>query len=78
MGIESMLVDRNDPAATLNALSGFRLPEDDRGLRLRVGILTADALAATGLADSARATLSALLEQFPGNQRIEAKMAELR
>jgi len=78
LAIESRLVDQHDPEGTLAALDHFALPEGDRGLHLRAGILRADALHASGQADSARAILNTLMGEFPGNRRIEAKLAEYR
>jgi uncharacterized membrane protein len=78
LGIESMLVDRHDAEGTLAALQHFSVPSGNRGLQLRADMLEADALYATGQADSAKAMLNALLQEFPGNRRIEAKLAEYR
>lgn len=78
LAIESMLVDRHDPVATRAALETFQIPQGDRGLQLRVGILRADAIYAAGQGDSARALLNDLLVEFPGNRRVEAKLEEMR
>lgn len=78
LAIESLILDRENGEAALEALARFTAPEGDGRLRLQAGLLTADALQLTGLTDSARTTLEVLLEDFPSNQRIENKLAELR
>lgn len=76
--IESLILDRENGEAALEALARFTVPEGNRRLRLQAGLLTADALQLTELTDSAQTTLEALLQDFPSNQRIENKLAELR
>ena len=76
--IESLILDRENGEAALEALARFTVPEGDRRLRLQAGLLAADALQLTERTDSAQTTLEALLQDFPSNQRIENKLAELR
>ena len=76
--IESLILDRENGEAALEALDRFTVPEGNRRLRLQAGLLAADALQLTERTDSAQTTLEALLQDFPSNQRIENKLAELR
>lgn len=72
---ESLLIDRKDAAAALAALRAITPPPDNRFLRMRHGMLTADALLAAGQRDGAIATLQQLLAAFPGpriQQRLDA------
>jgi len=43
-----------------------------------VGLLRADALAATGMADSAKAQLQAMAREFSNNRAIEDRIAKLK
>jgi len=73
--IESLVRDRDEGRLALRALANFRVPADDRRLRLRYGFLTADAYLATGKPDSARVTLEQLARDFPDvQQRIQERM----
>jgi uncharacterized membrane protein len=76
--IESRLVDLQDPAGTLAALDSFPVPDSNRVLTYRTGLLRADAYAAAQRPDSARATLEALLSKFPDNPRIKDRLDKLR
>ncbi len=76
--IESLILDRENGEAALEALARFTVPEGDRRLRLQAGLLAADALQLTERTDSAQATLEVLLQDLPSNQQIENKLAELR
>ena len=76
MSIESMIQDRNDPNGALAALRGFAAGED-RGLRLRVGLLRVDAFQAAGNKDSTMATINQLIQEFPANQRLKRRATRL-
>jgi uncharacterized membrane protein len=76
MTIESMIRDKNDPNAALAALRGFAAGED-RGLRLRVGLLRVDAFQAAGNKDSTMATINQLIQEFPANQRLKRRATRL-
>jgi uncharacterized membrane protein len=78
MAIESQLGDRQDPAAALAALATFTVPADNRSVRMRAGLLRADAFVALEQPDSARAALETLLEAFPGNARIADRLEHLK
>jgi uncharacterized membrane protein len=75
MAAESALVDRKDPAAALDILGRTAVPPDNARLRVRHGMMMADALEAAGRADAARATLQQLASAFPENGRIKQRLA---
>jgi uncharacterized membrane protein len=74
---ESQLVDRKDPAAALAALATIQAPADNRRMRLRHTLLLADALAASGQRDAARAALQGLGADFANDARVKRKLQEL-
>jgi uncharacterized membrane protein len=74
---ESRLIDRKDAAGALTILRETPPPGDNRFLRLRHGILTADALVATGDRDAAIATLQQLAATFP-SPRIKQRLDDLQ
>ena len=75
MAAESALLDRKDPAAALDILGRTTVPQDNARLRMRHGLLMADALEAAGRPDAARATLQQLASAFPTNGRIKQRLA---
>jgi uncharacterized membrane protein len=75
--IESQLVDRHDPQGALTALQGLTLPADNQRLRIQAGMVAANALAAAGSPDSARAVLRALVAEFPMSQRLKDRLTQL-
>lgn len=77
LAIESKIRDRKDPQGALNDLTLMRVPPDDARLATRHGLLTAQALVAAGMTDSARTVLTALAQRFPQNQGIKAAVANL-
>ncbi len=78
LGVESKLRDRHDPAAALADLSKMQIAPDDARLATRYGILMAQALAAQGHTDSARAVLTALAAKFPESSRVKAELKNLK
>src|SRR5207302_9030047 len=68
LAVESLIVDQHDGKAALAALKWFPTTPDSRFLRFRVGLLRADALAAAGMADSAKAQLQAMAREFSNNR----------
>jgi uncharacterized membrane protein len=75
MAAESALLDRKDAAAALDILGRTAVPQDNARLRIRHGLLMADALEASGRPDAARATLQQLASAFPENGRIKQRLA---
>ena len=72
---ESLLIDRKDATTALAALRAITPPADNRFLRMRHGLLTADAQLAAGRRDEAIATLQQLVAAFPSprvRQRLDA------
>ena len=74
---ESLLVDRKDPAAALQALRTITPPPDSSFIRIRHGMLTADALEAAGQHDGAIATLQQLAAAVP-NARVQQRLDALK
>jgi uncharacterized membrane protein len=68
LGIQSRLRDRSDPIGALTALAAFA-PGDNPRFGIQKGLLTAEALAATGATDSARIVLNELKAKFPRAER---------
>ena len=78
LAIESKLRDRHDPQGALNDLAQMQVPADDPRLAPRHGILMAQALAAAGQPDSARAVLTALALRFPQSLGVKAALEKLK
>jgi uncharacterized membrane protein len=78
MTADSLLVDRKDPAAALAVLRSFEPDHDNRSLRLRHGMLTADALEAAGQRDGAAAVVQGLVTEYPGIPRLQQRLDRLK
>jgi uncharacterized membrane protein len=74
---ESLLVDRKDPVAALDALAAVHPPQDNRMLRTRQATLQADAYEAAGQPASAITTLEAIVAAFP-NPRLQQRLDTLK
>jgi tetratricopeptide (TPR) repeat protein len=74
---ESLLLDRKDPAAAVDALQVIHPQADNRPLRIRHALLTADALVATGQRDGAMAVLQQVLADGP-NARVQQRLDEIK
>lgn len=74
---ESLLLDRKAPAAALQTLRAISPPADNRSLRIRHGMLTADALEAAGQRDGAAAVVQGLLTQYPDVARLKQRLDAL-
>lgn len=74
---ESLILDRKDPAAALQALRAITPPADSPVVRIRHGMLTADALEAAGQRDGAIATLQQLVAAVP-NARVQQRLDTLK
>jgi uncharacterized membrane protein len=78
LAIESRIRDRKDPQGALADLAALRVPADNPRLAIRHGLLTAQALAAAGQGDSAKALLKALAARFPESRGVKDALAKLR
>ena len=76
--IESLIVDKKNGKAALAALAPFPAAPASRFLRLRVGLLRADAFALAGMRDSALAILETMAGEFASNRTIEDRLAKLK
>ena len=75
--IESIMLDKSDPNGALAALRGFA-PGDDPRLRMRVGVMKVDAFIAAQQPDSARATITQLVQEFPESAFLKRRAQELQ
>ncbi len=75
---ESLLLDRKDPRAALERLRNIQPPQDNRSLRIRHGLLTADALEAAGQRDGAAAVVQGLVTEYPDVARLKERLATLK
>ena len=71
LAVESRIKDRADAAGALAELEAMSVPADNPRLAIRKGTLTADALNALGMRDSAVATLRGLAAQFPESRGVQ-------
>ncbi len=76
-GAESLLIDRKDPHAALDKLRSIAPPQDNRSLRIRHGMLTADALEAAGQREGAAAVVQALVTEYPDVVRLKQRLEAL-
>ena len=74
---ESQLEDHKDAAAATATLSRLSIPKDEGRLRLRHGILLADALVESGHPDAAKASLQNLKAEFAEDDRIKQRLRRL-
>jgi uncharacterized membrane protein len=78
LSIQSRLRDRSDPIGALTALAAFA-PGDNPRFGIQKGLLTAEALAATGATDSARIVLEELKAKYPRAERaVSEALAKLK
>ena len=77
LAAESLLLDAIDAEGALAALDRISVPEENRRLVLRHGVLRADALLGAGRADEARRVLEALLARYPDNRTVKEKLSSL-
>lgn len=76
--VESMIMDRSDPARARSLLAATPPPAGDVRLTLRHGMLLADAFEKLGWPDSARISLEALKAQLPARAtQIDARLARI-
>lgn len=76
LGVESLLLDREDGRAALERLASLSVPAEPR-LQLRAQIHAFDAYLMLGMPDSARAALDAVPEQYRENAAVRERLARL-
>jgi predicted Zn-dependent protease len=74
LAAESMLLDQKNPQAAIDTLASMEPPPS---LRIRRGMLQADAFEALGQKDAAIAVLQALVSQTP-NARVQQRLDRLK
>ena len=74
---ESVLLDRKDAHGAIEKLRAISPPADNRSLRIRHGMLTADALEAAGQPEGAAAVVQGLLTQYPDVARLKQRLDAL-
>jgi uncharacterized membrane protein len=77
LAVESRLRDRKDPGSALADLAAMTLPPDQPRFVVRHGLLTAEALVASGRTDSARVILTGLAAQSPESPAIKEALERL-
>jgi uncharacterized membrane protein len=75
---ESMLTDRKDPQGALAILRDISAPHDNRFLRMRQGMLTANALIQAGQREGAIAVLQGLSTEYPEDPRIKQRIEAVK
>lgn len=75
---QSLVVDRKDPQAALALLDSMAVPDSNRFLKMRVAFQKADAFTAAGMPDSARAVLTQLVAENPGDRRLRQRLERLK
>jgi uncharacterized membrane protein len=75
---ESLLLDRQNPRAAIEKLQNIKPAQDNRSLRIRHGMLTADALEAAGQKEGAAAVVQGLVTEYPDVPRLKQRLATLK
>ena len=75
---ESLLVDKKDARAALGVLGRISPPQGNRALRIRHGMLTADALEAAGQREGAAAIVQGLVTEYPDVARLKQRLDSLK
>ena len=75
---ESLVLDRKDPHLAIEKLRSIQPPQDNRSLRIRHGMLTADALQAAGQKEGAAAVVQALITEYPDVARLKQRLETLK
>ena len=77
LAAESLLLDGKEAEGAIAALDRISVPQDNRRLVSRHGILRADALQGAGRAAEARSVLEALLARYPDSSSVKEKLTNL-
>jgi uncharacterized membrane protein len=77
LAAESLLIDKKDAQAAIQALAAIDVGPDNRILRTRRATLQADAFEAAGQRDAAIAVLKPIVEAFPTNTRLKQRLESL-
>jgi uncharacterized membrane protein len=75
---ESLLLDSKDARAAIEKLRNIQPPQDNRSLRIRHGMLTADALEAAGQKEGAAAVVQGLVTEYPDVPRLKQRLETLK
>ncbi len=78
LSAESKLLDGRNPQSAIEALNAIQVSDDNRLLRTRRATLQADAFEAAGQKDAAAAVLQPVVEAFPNNARLKARLEQLK
>jgi uncharacterized membrane protein len=78
LAAESVLIDRRNPQAAIDALAAITPPSGNRQLIVRKAGLQADAFEALGQRDAAVAVLEAVLASGPPNARLQSRVDALK
>jgi hypothetical protein len=78
MGVESLIQDKKDGRAALEALAKIPVDSASRRTAIRRALFASDAYALLGIKDSARAELAPLLKQFPQSRMLQQRMDRLK
>ena len=76
--VESLILDAKNYPAAIAAADSTAVADDNARMRTRKATLKADAFIAMGNRDSARAVLTPVVEAFPTNVRLKAKLDSLK
>jgi len=78
LAAESKLLDGRNPQAAIEALNSIQVADSNRVQRMRRATLQADAFEAAGQKDAAAAVLQPIVEAFPNNARLKARLDALK
>ena len=77
LGVESLLLDRQDGRGALDALSGLSVPADNPRMALRKQLHAFDAYMLLEMSDSAAVALDAVPEQYRENRTVTERRARI-
>jgi uncharacterized membrane protein len=68
---------KREPATAIQRLDSLQIPTENRRARIRAGLARANALAAQGNKDGARAVVQTLQGEFPDSPQVKQRLEEL-